>query len=399
MKRLLDAPHRIFFFAAAVQILIVSAWWAATLAARAAGAPPALPSGLEPARVHALVMTYGFFPLFIFGFLFTAGPRWLEQPAPARRQYAAPALVAAFAAWLLLPAAAASPGLAALDILVMLGAWGWMLGHFIQLIRTSRAPDRLHAILVACALGLGLVGLAAARVWILTGSARAGDAMETIGMWGFLVPVVVTVSHRMIPFFTANVVPRLVPWRPAWTLGALAGGAVSHGALVLAGLAQWTWFIDAPVGAMALFAAWRWGFARSFANRMLAMLHLGFLWLGVAWLLHALQSALAAAGAGSLGLAPTHALAIGFLSSVTFAMVSRVSCGHSGRTLAADRLTWVAFLTLQAAAATRVAADLWTGAYSALLVAAASLWLACFAAWTWRYLPFYWRPRADGKPG
>src|SRR6185503_14215135 len=112
----------------------------------------------------------------------------------------------------------ASPGLAALDLIVMLGAWGWMLGHFIQLIRTSRAPDRLHAILVACALGLGLVGLAAARVWILTGSARAGDAMETIGMWGFLVPVVVTVSHRMIPFFTANVVPRLVPWRPTWTL-------------------------------------------------------------------------------------------------------------------------------------------------------------------------------------
>jgi uncharacterized protein involved in response to NO len=57
------------------------------------------------------------------------------------------------------------------------------------------------------------------------------------------------------------------------------------------------------------------------------------------------------------------------------------------------------FLCLQAAAATRVAADFFTAAYLPLLAAAALAWLGCFAAWTWRYLPYYWRPRADGKPG
>jgi len=25
--------------------------------------------------------------------------------------------------------------------------------------------------------------------------------------------------------------------------------------------------------------------------------------------------------------------------------------------------------------------------------------IACFATWAWRYVPYYWRPRADGKPG
>ncbi|HEX5128924.1 MAG TPA: NnrS family protein [Usitatibacter sp.] len=54
---------------------------------------------------------------------------------------------------------------------------------------------------------------------------------------------------------------------------------------------------------------------------------------------------------------------------------------------------------MQAAAATRVAADLFTAAYSPLLAAAALIWLGCFAAWSWRYLPYYWRPRSDGKPG
>jgi uncharacterized protein involved in response to NO len=80
-------------------------------------------------------------------------------------------------------------------------------------------------------------------------------------------------------------------------------------------------------------------------------------------------------------------------------MVSRVSSGHSGRTLAADRLTWGAFLLLQGAAFTRVAADLWPATYGPMLLASVGLWITCFAAWAWRYLPIYWRPRADGQPG
>lgn len=399
MQRLVAAPHRIFFFAAGVQILLASGWWAATLFARAAGVAAPLPSGLAAARVHALVMTYGFFPLFIFGFLFTAGPRWLEQPAPTPRQYAPPAIVACLAAWIAFPALLADADVASAALLAMLGAWGWMLGHHVVLIVASRVHDRLHAILAAAALGAAIVGLAFARRWLATGAEDDARAMEIVGLWGFLVPLFATVCHRMIPFFTTNAVPRLVPWRPGWSLAALCGGACAHGLLVIAGHAASTWVVDAPLGALTVFAAWRWGAARSLGNRMLTMLHVGFLWLGAAWLLHAADAARIASGLASLGLAPTHALTIGFLATLTFAMVSRVSAGHSGRSVASDRLTWIAFLVLQGAALARVAADLWIAAYSALLVAAASLWLACFCAWAWRYLPYYWRPRADGKPG
>ena len=399
MKRLLDAPHRVLFFAAVIQILLAAAWWAAALAARAGGIAPDLPSDLQPAHVHALVMIYGFFPLFAFGFLFTAGPRWLDQPAPQRHEYAPPALLAAVGAWLMLPALYVGAEAAATVLLIPIAAWSWMLARFAALIGTSRARERTHAIIAAFAVGMGIVGLLAARLWLLTGRAGCVEFAETVGLWGFLVPLFATVSHRMIPFFTASVVPSLTPWRPGWTLALLVGGSLAHGMMVAASLAQWTWIVDAPVGAVAAFLAWRWGSARSFANRLLAMLHVGFAWFAAAWLLQAVQSALALAGIAALGLAPLHALSIGFLASLTLAMVSRVSCGHSGRSVTADPLTWNVFLPLQAAAATRVAADVLTAAYAALLVAAAVLWLACFAAWSWRYLPYYWRPRVDGKPG
>jgi uncharacterized protein involved in response to NO len=399
MRRLLDAPHRIFFFAAAVQILIASAWWAGVMGARAGGVASALPAGLAPAQVHAFLMIYGFLPLFIFGFLYTAGPRWLARPAPQRAQYAVPAVVAGLTAAALVPAFHLGAGLAAALMLVMLGAWGWMLGDIALLIMASPVRDRLHPILAACALAVGLAGIAAARVWLLTGSEAAARLMENAGLWGFLVPLFVTMSHRMIPLFSGEAALQRTIWRPSWVLAVLAGGSVVHGLLAFLKLPQWTWLVDAPMAVVAILLVWRWGLALSRANRLIAMMHIGYAWLAFALLLHAVQSLALLAGAHSLGLAPTHALTIGFLSSLTLAMVSRVSCGQSGRSIRGDRLTWAVFVVLQVAAAARVAADVWTGAYSMLLAAAAALWLVGFMAWAWRYLPCYWEPSAERRPG
>ena len=399
MKRLFDAPHRLFFFAAVLQLLLASAWWTWVLVARSRGIPAPLGEGLDAPRVHAFLMIYGFFPLFIFGFLFTAGPRWLGMPPPAVREYAPPGILVGAAGILLHPALALGAGATAIVATALLAGWIWILARFVALIRASAAPDRLHARLAAFALSIGTVGLAAMPVWLVTRAPEAVTVMEIAGLWGFLVPLFSTVCHRMIPFFTTSVVPFLPPWRPGFALAVLVGGSYAHGLALALGLERWLWVVDAPL-ALAVFAfALRWGIAQSFASRLLAMLHIGFVWLGVAYLLHAVQSWLLYAGTITMGLAPVHALTIGFLSSLAMAMVSRVSCGHSGRSLAADRITWIAFLLLQAAAILRVAADVWVNNYGTLLVVAIFVWFTGFAAWAWRYLPYYWRPRADGQAG
>jgi uncharacterized protein involved in response to NO len=128
------------------------------------------------------------------------------------------------------------------------------------------------------------------------------------------------------------------------------------------------------------------------------MLHIAFAVLALALALHVLQSLAWLGGRAVLGLAPLHLLAIGYFSAMLLAMVSRVSLGHSGRPLVADRLTFACFLGVLASAAVRVAADLAPGA-PWLMPAAALLWLVAFGAWAWRYVPFYFLPRADGRPG
>jgi uncharacterized protein involved in response to NO len=186
-------------------------------------------------------------------------------------------------------------------------------------------------------------------------------------------------------------------FRPGWLLAALAGAPVTHGLLAAMGLAAWTWPVDLPAAALVFWLAWRWGLAQSLRNRLLAMLHVGFFWYAIGFLLAGVHSCLLASGGSGIPLAPLHAFTIGFAASLLMAMVTRVTCGHSGRTLAADALTWRLFQLLQLAAVVRVGAELLPG--NGALLAGVLLWCAAVVPWCIKYAPVYWRPRADGRPG
>ncbi len=167
----------------------------------------------------------------------------------------------------------------------------------------------------------------------------------------------------------------------------------------LAGLSRIAWMLDAPAAAFLFWLGLRWGLMQSLRIRLLAMLHVGFVWLGIAYALYAADAMLVFTGARAIGLAPLHAATMGFVASILFAMVTRVTCGHSGRPLVADDASWRLFWLLQTATLLRLGAELWPPGYAWLVTAAIFAWLAAFAGWAWKYVPAYLRPRADGKPG
>jgi uncharacterized protein involved in response to NO len=392
---LLSIPHRFFFLAGVAAIALAALWWAWALAARAWPAiPPPGASAPEPA-VHALVMIAGFAPFFMFGFLFTAGPRWLDTAPPGPPEWLPAGVVAAVSALLLVPIQVAGVGAIALRVDAGLYAVAWLVLalRFHALIRASDAPDRVHATIV---LGGLLCGASCVAAFALAGPA-AQAWVRVVGVWAFLVPVFVTVCHRMIPFFTSSALPFVKAFRPWWLLVLMLAAALAHAVFVAAGADGWSWLVDLPAGALLLWVAIRWGVVQSLANRLLAMLHLGFVWYGFGLVLAGASSLLQLAGGAGLGLAPLHAVTIGFASSLLMAMVTRVTCGHSGRTLAADAHTWRLFLLLQASAVARVAAEL--APVPGALAAAALLFAAALVPWCAKYAPVYWRVRIDGRPG
>ncbi|NKI94206.1 NnrS family protein [Rhizobacter sp. SG703] len=376
VRRLPDAPHRLCFAAAGLLLAVASLGWLALLAG-----PPGIASrwAVAPRHAHGLLMTLGFLPLYMAGFLFTAGPRWLQVPAlPARRLLApvAAMVVGWFAVLAGMPLDATFPAAGMASVAV---GWSSLCLRLASLLRASRAADKAHAAAILAACGVGAAAMALAAVALATGDAAALDAAPPLALGGFVLPVFIAASHRMLPFFPR----RSGGWLAAAVLVAWCGDAV-----VGAWRPATPWLADSVAVAETLVAAWlavtawRWWRQHGLKSRLVAMLFTGFAWLAVALALGA-AAHLPGLPAGTAR-AALHALAVGHAGSLLIAMVTRIIATHGGRSLAADGVTLGLFLLLQAAAVARVAASLWPAAGTALLPVAAALWAAAMTTWSVR---------------
>jgi len=407
---LLDAPHRLSFFLALLVLVFASAWWALVQLDRI-GAGWGLAYAVSPTLMHASLMTFGFMPLLFSGFLFTAGPKWLGvQPVPVSRLVTP--LVMQALGWMGWVAGGH------LDMTFAIGgatlAWiglAWIQWLFWQLLVGSAVADRMHAAAISVAGLVGVVALAA----VIVSLKRDGGAMARpwiiTALWGFIATTYVAVAHRMLPFFTASSLPKLQVWRPTWIFGLLLAAIALEIALLwmdwsgmTAGLTTRVWMLlrgllELAIGSIVVWLAFAWGMVQSLKIRLLAMLHVGFVWLGFAFVLAGLSQLLGFhAGAPWLGLGTLHALTMGFFGSIMLAMVTRVSSGHSGRPLVAGNQVWGAFCFLQLAVVMRIAGAV-NGAPVWLMTGAALLWLGVIVAWSSRMLSWYGRLRADGQSG
>ena len=75
------APPRPLFFAGACAVLTSMTWWALELAAMRFGWAGWPQPSVPPGWAHAMLTQYGMFPMFMFGFLLTTFPRWLNRPS------------------------------------------------------------------------------------------------------------------------------------------------------------------------------------------------------------------------------------------------------------------------------------------------------------------------------
>ncbi|MDE2600546.1 MAG: NnrS family protein [Rhodocyclaceae bacterium] len=394
-QRFAQVPHRAYFAIGVLGVLMLSLWWSLALPLAGMTTQPSM-------LVHGLMMPLGIFPPFMLGFVFTAGPRWLSAPAPRGHL---PLAVGQLAGLLLALLGFALGGRWPLiGLLMLFVVWWRATGLWAACIDCAPRGDQRHSRLILCAMVIGNVGILATGGWVLSGDHTFWLLARNLILWGWIVPIFLTVAHRMVPFFTQSIVPQRMIWRPmpllyGWLCGCLL--------LALAGSASLPWLsaiVAAGMCAAFAYTSWRWagrpgfdlrGFwVRAFGgNRLLAMLHLSFAWLSVAMLLLALDSV-----GVRVGTAATHAVGLGFCGTMLVGFVTRVSMGHSGRPLQASDTHWRVYLGLHAVAVARVVLAIVDGPAVALQVVAVA-WVLLMVVWASQMLPVYWRPRADGQAG
>jgi uncharacterized protein involved in response to NO len=382
---LLAYGFRPFFLLGAIfAALAVPLWLAAYMGALA------LPSSFSASLWHGHEMLFGYAAAVLAGFLLTATPSWSGRPPVSGVGLAVLALIwlagrFASSAGGVFPALAAAVDLAFLPSLAI---------AITPALQTAPPRNRVFLPLLGVLL-LANLGVHLDALDMLPGLGAIALRV-TLDLFALLIALI---GGRVVPAFTGNALAARGEAEPLRTFSGRDRLAI--GALVLMLLADLLGFLRAAgviALAAALLNAWRlhgWGGSRTLREPILWVLHLGYLWLaiGLAWKgLVDLSGFLPPADA-------LHGLAIGAVGTMTLAIMSRATLGHTGRALRAPPLVVAAYLLVGAAAIARLAAPLTPAHAVALLVISGAFWSLAFAAFLFRLGPALVQPRIDGRPG
>ena len=397
-KALASAPHRLFFLGGACQGIAAILWWLLELSGGFGGFYSFHSWTIPSVWAHAYLMIYGFFPFFIFGFLFTFLPNWLDAEHIPSRNYLSSFFTIGAGTVLSYAGLIFDKGVLLLSVFLVVLGWGMGGVFLIRILLPARSPEKVYLNLTIFFVMVGAVGGLLFFFWLFTENPIWLSFSFVVGIWFFLLPLVVTVSHLIIPFFSKAALRHDRLAQPLWTLWVLLAGIFLRGLLEGMQMRRFFWIPDAVLLLFASYLSSAWGIRKSAVIKMLFILHLSFAWFSVALILDLLQS-LVFVWSGEtvlvLGFAPLHALTIGFFSNMVIGMATRVTLGHSGRRVGGDPSAWRIFLIFQIAAILRVLADLFPA--GALLnqsgyEAAALLWIGGFFFWLLKYGPLLWQP-------
>lgn len=333
-------------------------------------------------HVHELL--FGFVPAVVAGFLLTAIPNWTGRLPLQGRPLAV--LVAAWMAGRIAVTVSTGIGWAATACVDV----SFLLLMLAAVAREILAGRNWRNLKIAGLLGL----LASANIAFhleahFTGvadySARAGIAVTIM--------MIMVIGGRIIPSFTRNWLMRQPPGRlPA------PFGPFDVACLGLSGVSLASWVVgqdDLPTGVLLLAAAaangvrlHRWAGKRTLSDRLVLILHVGYAFVPVGFLLGGLAAFdFVAPSAG------THAWTTGAIGILTLAVMSRASLGHTGRPLVASPALQAVYASAFIAALARLGSILATSHGSLLLAVAAMAWAAAFLGFALLYFPILCFPR------
>jgi uncharacterized protein involved in response to NO len=136
----------------------------------------------------------------------------------------------------------------------------------------------------------------------------------------------------------------------------------------------------------------RWESIRVWREPLLLVLHVGYCFVPVGFLLGALAILWPHAIFGSAAL---HAWTVGAIGLMTLGVMTRATRGHTGRELTASWITGASYAAMFAAACLRIAAGFSPPAYLTLIEASGAAWVVDFSLFLIEYGPMLVRPRVS----
>ncbi|MDR7030833.1 NnrS family protein [Rhizobium rosettiformans] len=380
-QRLLSGGFRLFFpgsaLLAAVSIAIWVPWFLGFMH---------VPTLLPPVAWHQHELLFGFVPAVIAGFLLTAVPNWTGRPG-----LKGISLLALFLLWI------------AGRLTISFSEWTGMLGAalvalsflpvlaiFVLKELVAASNRRNYKIVAVLAL------LSAAQVFFHHEIERYGrvEMADRLALAAILI-LISLVAGRIIPAFTGNWLKANNPGRLPQNFARFDLAVMVLGSL---SLAMWIAVGDGleslrfPTGLLMLAASFahlvrqaRWCPNRTLGEPLVAILHVGYLFIPLGFLLTGLSMLLDHSGFASAGI---HAWTTGGVGVVTLAVMTRATRGHTGQALASPHsTTWLIYAPIILSALLRILVAIWPQHTILLLPIAGLAWIVAFLGYVVFYMP------------
>jgi uncharacterized protein involved in response to NO len=340
--------------------------------------------GVEgPVAWHAHEMLFGYAAAALGGFVLTAVPNWTGSLPVSGKP-----LLVLVGLWLAGRGVSMAPGLlgdmasAVIDML-FLPALAFVVA------REVVAGRNWQNLRVAVAISsLGALNIAF-HLLVLAGGDPAIAMRATVALYVLLV---CQIGGRIIPSFTRNYLARQRATRLPAPMGRF--DPIVLAATLLAGIA-WAILPDSWLtAALGLVVAglngarlYRWRGLASWREPLVFVLHVAYAFVPIGY---------GSVTLVALGLLPAplavHLLTVGVISMMTLAVMSRATRGHTGRPLAASRLTTLTYACLLAVALLRPVAEIAPDWYLPILTLSALAWIVAYGLFVIEHAPMLLRP-------
>jgi uncharacterized protein involved in response to NO len=337
-----------------------------------------LPTGFAPRDWHVHEMLFGYVGAVIAGFLLTAVPNWTGrlpiQGAP---------LAILFATWLSGILATTFSGFLGWQVALALDA------AFLLLLAAAAAREivagrKWNNLKVVGIISLLAVANVAFHVeahldGVADYSSRAGVALA--------VTLVCVIGGRIVPSFTRNWLARRgrgrlpVPFN-RFDATAMVVGVCAMIAWVVAPSGRVVASALGIAGVLHVVRLARWAGDRTVSDRLVLILHVAYAFVPVGFFLAALSSLDVVAPSAGI-----HAWTGGAIGSMTIAVMTRASLGHTGQALSASIATQAVYAAIVIAAFARICAALDPTYSIPLLTIAGVAWAGAFLGFAFAYAP------------
>jgi uncharacterized protein involved in response to NO len=379
---LLSHGFRPFFLGAAAWACVAMALWIGLLSGYWTFA-----NSYGAIAWHAHEFLFGYVSAVMTGFLLTAIPNWTgRMPLQGRTLLALSLLWLAGRVAMLLMDRIGIGGAAIIDCV-------YLLTLTIVIVREIMAGKNWRNLRVAVLVALvTLANIVFQAEVFLRGAPNYGLRLGCAAIVG----LIMVVGGRIVPSFTNNWLARQQSDKRPAPLGRFDIVTI---ALAVAALLSWIVLPDWAGTAVLLVVAaiaqaarlLRWAGERTWREPILLILHLGYAFvpLGFLTLAFSILRPDIMPPSGAL-----HAWTTGAMGTMTLAVMTRATLGHTGREVTSTPATTLIYAAILVAALARVAAPLLPGIYYATLIVAALGWIVAFGAFVVEYGPMLLRAKA-----